>query len=137
MKYRIEINGKVHEVEVEEKGTSYMVRVDGVSYEARITEEKKRGESQVPQAPVVSVPSPAPVSKVETAPGSVAAPMPGTILKVHTAVGEPVKTGDILFTLEAMKMENEISSPTSGTVKELPVREGQTVNTGDILLVIS
>ena len=137
MKYKIEINGKSHEVEVEEKGTLYVVTVDGISYEARIAEEKRKklSEPQVPKT--VSVSSSAPLSKAETIPGSVTTPMPGTILSVHVETGDRVEVGDVLFTLEAMKMENEISSPASGTVKKLHVKEGQTVNTGDLLAVIS
>lgn len=139
MKYKIEINGKSYQVEVEEKESTYMVTVDGISYEASIAEERE----ETPVVKVIertagsAVSVPPPVSKVESAPGAVTAPMPGTILKVHVSVDRKVKAGDVLFTLEAMKMENEISSPVSGTVKELSVKEGQAVNTGDVLVVIS
>jgi len=139
MKYKIEINGKPYQVEVEEKESIYMVTVDGISYEASIAEEREETPAvkviERTAGPAVSVPPP--VSKVESAPGAVTAPMPGTILKVHVSVGKKVEAGDVLFTLEAMKMENEISSPVSGTAKEVPVKEGQAVNTGDVLVVIS
>lgn len=140
MKYRIQIDGESHEVEVKEKGSQYMVTIDGVSYQALIIEKKEEKEEKekksehVPSQPIVSA---APtVSKKEAAPGSVTAPMPGTVLSVHVSKGDTVKIDDVLITLEAMKMENEIPSPVSGTIKEIHVKEGKTVNTGDILLII-
>jgi glutaconyl-CoA decarboxylase len=140
MKYKIEINGKVHEVEIEEKGSSYVVTVNGAAYEARIEDVEKKVEPLPPVSAPSAVPPVAPPvapAPVQQAAGSVAAPMPGTILKVHISVGDTVAVGDVLLTLEAMKMENEISSPFSGTVKNVYVKEGQSVNTGDGLLVIS
>lgn len=137
MKYIIKINGRSYEVEIEEKGSMYVVNVDGVPYEAHITEKREETTEHV------SVPSAAPALTVSAptvspaAPGQVTAPMPGTILQVHVSTGDTVSVGDVLFTLEAMKMENHIPSPAAGTVKEVSVKEGQTVNTGDALAVIS
>ena len=62
--------------------------------------------------------------------------MPGTILKVNVTAGQSVKAGDIMFILEAMKMENEIMAPCDGTVKQVLVNKGATVNSGDPLVVI-
>lgn len=62
--------------------------------------------------------------------------MPGKILKVSVAVGAPVKSGDLVLILEAMKMENEIFSPADGVVKEIRARDGDTVNTGDVMMII-
>ena len=64
---------------------------------------------------------------------TVSSPMPGTILDVKVAAGQAVKSGDILFILEAMKMENEISAPQDGTIASIDVRKGDTVNSGDVL----
>ena len=63
-------------------------------------------------------------------------PMPGTILDVKASVGQAVKAGDVLFILEAMKMENDIVSPADGTVKQILVSKGSTVSTDDVLAVI-
>ena len=141
MKYKIDINGNVYEVDVEEKGSGYKITVNGVVYEGRIEEVRTKSDIAVPE----SVPKP--VSPVSTAPiaptplsatpGVITAPMPGTVLKVRVSPGDTVKVGDVLLMLEAMKMENEISSHVSGTVKEVYVREGQSVNTNDKLLTIS
>ena len=62
--------------------------------------------------------------------------MPGTILKVNAAEGQAVKAGDVLFILEAMKMENEIVAPCDGTVKQILASKGSTVDTDQILAVL-
>ena len=68
--------------------------------------------------------------------GVVTAPMSGKIIKVKVKKGDTVKAGDVLCTLEAMKMENEVTAPTDGIVEEVMVQEGKTVNTDDILVMI-
>jgi len=55
---------------------------------------------------------------------------------VKVKKGDSVKMGDVICTLEAMKMENEVTAPKSGVVEEVMVQEGKTVNTDDILAVI-
>jgi len=69
-------------------------------------------------------------------PGAVLSPMSGMLLAVKVKVGDKVKMGDLLVTIEAMKMHNEVHSPHHGVVKEILVYEGEVVNSGDILIVL-
>jgi biotin carboxyl carrier protein len=64
----------------------------------------------------------------------VIAPMPGLVLKTMVKKDEEVVQGQILLTLEAMKMENAIKSPRDGIIKEIKVKDGDKVDKGSILI---
>ena len=125
MKYRVTLNNRVYEVEVEE-GSAVLLD----EYEAA---------SPAPAA--VSAPAPKQESAPAPAPSgdgnAVKAPMPGNILKISVTVGQKVAEGETLLVLEAMKMENEVTADRSGTVTGIIAAKGQTVETGDPLVVIS
>jgi biotin carboxyl carrier protein len=104
--YKIKVNGKVYEVEVES-----------------ITETTSTVAPSKPDAK-------------PSEDGSVLSPMQGTILKVHAGKAAIVKKGDILCVLEAMKLENDIVAPKDGIVKEVHVRAGQKVDAGSLLFVL-
>ena len=126
MKYKVTMNGRTYEVEVE-AGKAMCV----AEYEAFVP-------AAVP-APVAAAPVAAPAASGVTVSGgeSVTAPMPGNILKVAVSVGQTVKEGDLLVVLEAMKMENEIFAPKSGTVAQVLVQKGATVDTGATMVVLN
>jgi biotin carboxyl carrier protein len=67
---------------------------------------------------------------------SVLAPMPGLVLRVEVEVGQPVRAGQAVVVVEAMKMENELRAPADGVVASVSVRAGQTVEKGATLLVL-
>ncbi|MGC4769544.1 biotin carboxylase N-terminal domain-containing protein [Micromonospora sp. DT44] len=77
-----------------------------------------------------------PLPTAELAAGSLLAPLPGAVTRVHVEVGQRVAAGDLLLTLEAMKLEHPVLAPTDGVVAELPVPAGGQVRTGAVLAVI-
>ncbi len=108
----------------------YKVNVNGTVYEVAI--EVMDGAAPV-AAPAAA---PAPVAAAPAGGEKVTSPMPGTILSVNVSNGQAVKKGDVLFILEAMKMENEIMAPCDGTVSGLSTSKGSTVDSGALLCVI-
>jgi pyruvate carboxylase len=70
-------------------------------------------------------------------PNHVGAPMPGTVATIAVAVGQKVERGDVLVTLEAMKMEAAVRADRDGEVIEVAVRPGQPVDAKDLLVVLA
>jgi len=134
-KYKISVDGKSYEVEVEDvaAGSSAKTRTAPAAFAAAAA------PAAAEAAPKASAPAPAPAS---AAPADIKgeilrAPMPGTILSVTVSVDQQVKRGDILLILEAMKMENEIVSHIDGTISGIYVQKGSTVNAGDTLVAFA
>ena len=130
MKYKVTLNGRSYEVEVEAGKAMLLAEYEAVAPAA----------PAAAAAPVAAAPAAAPAAAaapVVTGAGeAVNAPMPGNILKVNVKAGDAVKSGTVLVVLEAMKMENEIMAPQDGTVTQVLVSKGSTVDTGAPLVVI-
>lgn len=107
MKYIVTVNGNRYEVEVEAAGEEKAVEASSSTASVNADGQK------------------------------VTSPMPGTILSVNVIEGDTVKAGEVLFILEAMKMENEIVAPCDGKVSQVLVTKGSTVETDSALAVIS
>jgi acetyl-CoA carboxylase biotin carboxyl carrier protein len=101
-----------------------------------------------PAAAAVAPTAPAPAAVAEAAPAAapvdaVKSPMVGTAFlapepgaKPFIAVGQPVKLGDTLLIVEAMKVMNPITAPKAGTVKKINVSDGQPVEFDQPLVIL-
>lgn len=138
-KFKITVNGKAYEVEVEEMG--------GTPVAAPAPQASAPAPAPAAPAPAPAAPAPAPAAPASTpAPAvggpipdgaiTVKAPMPGKISALKAEAGKAVKRGDIILVLEAMKMQNDITATADGTLHEIRVNPGDNVKTGDVLAVI-
>ena len=138
-KFKFNINGKSYEAIVEEtERNTARVELNGKSYTVQVEKE----EAIVSPKIAAVKPSSAgadfvePEQKVTGNAGSIKSPLPGNVSKVKVQEGQAVKAGEVLMTLEAMKMENEIMAPGAGTVKKIYVAEGAAVQQGEALIDI-
>ena len=130
MKYKVTLNGRTYEVEVEQGKAMLLDEYDAIA-------PAPAAAAAPVAAPAAAPAAAAPAAPVVTGAGeTVNAPMPGNILKVNVKAGDVVKAGTVLVVLEAMKMENEIMAPKDGTVTQVVVSKGSTVDTGAPLVVI-
>ena len=111
--YTVELEGKVFVVKVSEGGD--------ISHVA----------TTAPQAAPQAAPAPA------TGGTPVTAPMAGNIWKVVATEGQTVAAGDVLFILEAMKMETEVKAAQAGTVRGICVKAGDAVAVGDTVMTLA
>jgi pyruvate carboxylase subunit B len=134
--FTIKVKGKPFRVELPkiDRQMPFSVKVNGTSFKVELKSAARQMAPSVaqPQASLQIQRS----SKKVAGEGVVTAPMAGKIIKVKVKKGDTVKTGDVLCTLEAMKMENEVAAPKNGVIQEVMVQEGKTVNADDILVVI-
>ena len=128
MKYKVTLNDRVYEVEVEAGKAMLLDEYEAVAPAVAAPAPVA--------APAAAPAAPAAAPAVTGAGDAVTAPMPGNILKVNVTQGQAVKEGELLCVLEAMKMENDILAPKAGTVTQVLVSKGSSVDTGAALVVI-
>ena len=131
MKYKVTLNNRTYEVEVE-AGEAMLVD----EYEAYAPAAPAPVAAAAPAAAPVAAPA-APAGAALAAGEVVKSPMPGNILKINVSNGQKVNEGDVLLILEAMKMENEVVATKAGTVAQIVVAKGAVVETGAPLVVIA
>ncbi|MCJ7572125.1 MAG: pyruvate/oxaloacetate carboxyltransferase [Candidatus Thermoplasmatota archaeon] len=109
--------------------TEFEVEVDGEPFEVKVI--PSGGFLVAGGAPGGALPG-----KPKDVEGGVKSNMQGTILSIKVKKGDKVKSGDIIATIEAMKMEQEIKSEAAGEVKDIFIKEGNSVACGDLIMQI-
>ncbi len=136
MKYKVTLNKRVYEVEVEQ-GEAMLID----EYEIKAPAAPAPAAAPAAAAPVAAAaPAAAPAAPAGGALAAgevVKSPMPGNVLKINVTPGQKVNEGDVLLILEAMKMENEVVSTKTGTVAQIVVEKGAVVETGSPLVVVA
>ncbi len=133
--FTVTVKGKSYKVELEriDRKSPFPIKVNKIPFNVQF----KTAERKVARIPTPSVTALAPKPSRKIAKeGEILAPMAGKIVSVKVKKGDRVKLGDVLCTLEAMKMENEITATKSGLIEEVNVSEGTAVNEGDVLMRI-
>ena len=108
----------------------YTVELEGKAFVVKVSEGGDISHVATTTAPVAPQAAPAPTSGGTP----VTAPMAGNIWKVVATEGQTVAAGDVLFILEAMKMETEVKAAQAGTVRGICVKAGDAVAVGDTVM---
>ena len=111
----------------------YTVELEGKAFVVKVSEggDISHVATTAPQAAPQAAPAPA------TGGTPVTAPMAGNIWKVVATEGQTVAAGDVLFILEAMKMETEVKAAQAGTVRGICVKAGDAVAVGDTVMTLA
>lgn len=111
----------------------YTVELEGKAFVVKVSEggDISHVATTAPQAAPQATPAPA------TGGTPVTAPMAGNIWKVVATEGQTVAAGDVLFILEAMKMETEVKAAQAGTVRDIYVKAGDAVAVGDTVMTLA
>jgi len=117
------VNGKTLEVNVDEV-------ISAVPAKAPVTAARKNA-APISTPRVANGPGPAPAGG-----NGIKAPIPGAILSIDVKEGDVVEAGQLILTMEAMKMENQIKSTRAGKVTQLCVKPGDAVAQGQDLVIV-
>ena len=128
MKYKVKLNGKIYEVEVEKGNAELLSEYDAIS--APAAAPVAAAPASAPAAPTAA---PAPAASGNATPS----PLPGIVVAVKKNVGDKVKAGEVVMLIEAMKMENEITASKDGTLVAVLAPKGTQVQVGTPLFEIA
>ena len=129
--FKFTIDGKQINAAVNELEDNFAeVTINGKTYKVELEKEEAPAAAAVRRPAAAAAPAAAAPAGLMT----VKSPLPGSIVKVLVKAGQAVKKGDILLTMESMKMENNVAAEADGTVKAVYVEPGKTVMQDDKLL---
>jgi len=123
-KFNVKIGDESFVVNAEDMGANtYKLDIDGTEYEIFAEEEIKKAEKK---------------GKKASGDGAktIVSPIQGVVTKINCECGEEVKTGDVVCTIVAMKMENEIEATADGKVKEINATVNDAVEIDDVLIIL-
>jgi biotin carboxyl carrier protein len=141
MNYKIRVNGADYEVHIRKvEGAKAHLTVNDIEYEVDVeglaTNPTRMSHKPEPRLTEPKIPV-APVGNLRTdSLYQLKAPLPGTILEMYVSEGDQIKSGQVLFMLEAMKMENNIEAEREGIIEKIHRTKGDTVLEGDVILII-
>lgn len=127
MKYKVKLNGKIYEVEVEKGNAELLSEYDAISVPA----------AAPVAAPAAATPAPAAAPAPKASGNATPSPLPGMVVAVKKSVGDKVKAGEVVMLIEAMKMENEITATKDGTLVAVLAPKGTQVQVGTALFEIA
>jgi len=141
-KFKFTINGNIYDVEIGNvEDNNAQVTVNGSTFDVQI--DRSIVQQKTPKLVRSQEVSQSESAKAKTnapdaakAGGTVKSPLPGTIIELHVKPGDKVTAGQIIITLEAMKMENRLHSDRDGVVQSIKCTKGDAVMEGDVLMVI-
>jgi oxaloacetate decarboxylase alpha subunit len=132
--YHVQIAGRGERTQ---EGRTFFVRLDGRLEEVLLKPVRELSPTEVVSGDLSSLGMEVkPKRSKPVALGDVASPISGKIVNIKVKPGDEVKEGDVLFVVEAMKMENEVHSPISGVVEEVLAQVGETVNPDEVVVRI-
>ena len=124
-KRKIIVDGEDFEVLIERKGDSWVVEIEGVTFDVKTEgdlpdseQKRKRGGSK---------------RKLS---GKISSSIPGKIVSLNVSLDEIVEQGQVIMILEAMKMQNEIVAPIKGIIKQINCDSGDSIIANAPLIII-
>jgi 3-methylcrotonyl-CoA carboxylase alpha subunit len=157
MAFKVMVDGRAHEVEIVRRRPHLVIRIDGREHEVSLPGDIGDGRQTIEIAglPVHFTRAHAgdhaivrlagrtfeaslvdPRSEAEAGgggPDHIKAPMPGAVVSVHKAVGDAVKRGETIVTIESMKLQTALVAPRDGVIAELNRKEGESFEKDEVI----
>jgi len=123
--YSIIIDGKSHDIRLNEGNGVYIVQFGGEIFEIVVEDERTRRLAGLKKGPADS-----------SGEVIIKAPMPGVVVEVAVKEGDEVEQGQIILILESMKMQNEFKAPRAGKVHAIRVVPGDKIDQNAVMITI-